>query len=331
MAGTYWCRLFVTGATGFFGSWLLETIHAANRVYSLGIKVFVLSKDTEAFKLRMPHLASNGLITFWEDDIRNFIFPAGHFSHVIHMAATSATHFNQEDALEKFATLVQGTKRVLDFTAYCGAQKFLYTSSGAMYGKQPADLSHIPENYTGAPDPTDPSANSVWGQHKRTAEFLCVHYGLKYNFEVKIARCFTFMGPYLPLDIHYAAGNFIRDGLQGGPIRVNGDGTTRRSYMYATDLMVWLWTILISGQSGRAYNVGSQHDVSIAELARTIAGVMGENIEVEIAKTPVPNAPMDRYVPNTTRAQKELGLRQTVDLRESVKRTINYHQTPGQI
>jgi dTDP-glucose 4,6-dehydratase len=322
-------RLFITGATGFFGSWLLETIRAANRAYNLGINTFVLSRDTEAFKLQMPHLAADPSMTFWENDIRNFAFPGGKFSHVVHMAATTArsTYLGLEDPLEKFETLVQGTKRVLEFTAQSGAQTFLYTSSGAMYGRQPAALVRMPESYTGAPDPTDPSVGSVWGQHKRTAEFLCTHYGLKYGFNVKIARCFSFVGPYLPLDIHYAAGNFIRDALNGGPIKVNGDGTTSRSYMYPTDLMAWLWTILAKGRPGRAYNVGSEQDVTIAELARVVAAAMEKKVEVQIAKSPAPGAPVDRYVPDTTRAQIELGLKETVDLKGSIQRTINYYTT----
>ncbi|OGW41233.1 MAG: epimerase [Nitrospirae bacterium RBG_13_39_12] len=317
-------RLFITGGTGFFGCWLLESFAWANDNLDLKASTLVLTRNYDAFKKTAPHLATYPAIQFFIGDVRNFNFPEGEFSHIIHAAATSAAAtFHGEDPFVKFDTIVEGTRHTLDFAVQCNAKKFLMTSSGAVYGKQPFDMTHISEDYRGAPDPTD--VNSAWGEGKRVAEFLCAYYPKKYGIETKIARCFSFVGPYLPLDIHYAIGNFIRDAINGGPIQVNGDGTPYRSYLYAADLVIWLWTILFKGESCRAYNVGSEEDITIAELANTVAQSFQKPIEVRIAKSPDPNRPPERYVPSTKRAQINLGVRQIVDLRAAIERTTKYH------
>ena len=185
-------------------------------------------------------------------------------------------------------------------------------------------MAHVSEDCCGAPDPADP--NFAYGEGKRAAEHLCALYSKKYGIETKIARCFAFVGPYLPLDMHYAIGNFIRDGLNGGPIHVSGDGTPYRSYLYAADLAIWLWTILLKGESCRAYNVGSEKAVTIAELANTVAQCFPKPMEVIIAKTPGPEIPFERYVPSTKRAREHCNLRQTINLQDGIKRTILSHQ-----
>jgi len=316
-------RLFITGGTGFFGAWLLESFAWANARLGLDASALVLTRDPETFRGRAPHLADNPAVRLHAGDIRTFRFPEGEFSHIIHAAATSAlATFNREDPLVKFDTVVEGTKRALDFALRCKARKLLLTSSGAVYGRQPNGMTHVPEDYPGAPDPAD--INAVWGESKRAAEYLCTYYSDRHGLEAKIARCFSFLGPFLQLNVHYAAGNFIRDGLNGGPIQINGDGTPCRSYLYAADLAVWLWTILFRAESRRAYNVGSEACVSIGELAGAVARCFPEPMAVKTAKTPVPGRAPERYVPSTARARAELGLRETVGLEEGIRRTISH-------
>jgi len=319
-------RLFITGGTGFFGCWLLESFVWANDKLGLKASALVLTRDYRAFQKKAPHLAANPAIQFHIGDVRNYNFPEGEFSHIIHAAATSASAtFQGEDPLLKFDTIVEGTRHTLDFAAKCHARKFLLTSSGAVYGRQPSDMTHVSEDYCGAPDPLDP--NSAWGESKRAAEFLCAYYSRKHGIETKIARCFTFVGPYLPLDIHYAIGNFIMDALNGGPIQVNGDGTPYRSYLYSADLVIWLWTILCRGNACRPYNVGSEEDLTITELAHQVAGVFEPRVAVQISGHPTPDKPAERYVPSTQRAHTELGLQQYIALPEAIRRTVRWHST----
>jgi len=323
LEGLRGARIFITGGTGFFGCMMLEVLLAASTDFGLDLKIVLLTRSAERFRLKARHLASEPSIILLEGDVRTFDFPTGLFTHVIHAATEASVKLAANDPLEMFSTILDGTKRVLEFTRNSGARSLLFTSSGAVYGRQPSELSHVSEEYCGAPDPMDP--RSVYGVGKRAAEQLCALYAKQYGIESKIARCFAFVGPYLPLDIHFAIGNFIRDAMAGSAIRIHGDGTPVRSYLYATDLVIWLMTILLRGESGRAYNVGSEREVSIQQLARMVLEVTNSKMGIEILKQPVPGQAPERYIPSTARARLELGLQEHVGLEEAISRTIAWH------
>lgn len=320
-------RIFLTGATGFFGCWLLETFIHANEKLQLGATLVALTRDATAFKRKAPHVANHHAIQYHEGDVRNFAFPEGAFSFVIHAATEASTTLNESSPLAMFDTIVEGTRRVLDFSRHSKARRVLYISSGAVYGRQPPTLANVGEDYAGAPDLSDP--RSTYGESKRMAELLCAIYHRHHNLDTAIARCFAFVGPYLPLDSHFAAGNFIRDALNGTQINVNGDGTPYRSYLYTTDLAVWLWTLLFKGAPGRAYNVGSDEALSIAETARAVAKTFNPARTISIALTAAPDKVSERYVPSVERAKRELGLTVTVPAGEAFRRTVAWHSTAG--
>jgi nucleoside-diphosphate-sugar epimerase len=328
-------RIFITGATGFFGCWLLETFAWANRRLNLDARATILSRHPERLNKKLTHLQSEPIEAV-TGDVRNFAFPAGTFSHLIHAAAESSTDLNSRAPRQMFDTVVQGTRHCLDFAEQAHTRRCLFVSSGAVYGKQPPELNHISEDFPGGPDPLDPA--SAYAEGKRAAELLCVLATRKSGLQPSIARCFAFVGPYMKLDAHFAIGNFIRDYLQADAIRVQGDGTTVRSYMYASELMIWLWTILFRGKPCRAYNIGSEDAVSIAALAREVASVSRDEsdapvvsrrrggLPVEIAREPIIGAPVARYVPCTRRAREELGLTCSIPLRDAIVRTIAWNR-----
>jgi dTDP-glucose 4,6-dehydratase len=300
----------------------LESFAWANDKLGLGASALVLTRNPDIFRAKAPHLAGHPAIQLHAGDIRSFEFPDGVFSHVIHAATEASAKLNEENPLLMFDTIVEGTRRALEFARHSGVKSFLLTSSGAVYGRQPPDLTHIPEDYSGGPEVTAP--HWAYGEGKRAAEMLCALYAKQYGLRPTIARCFAFVGPYLPLDIHYAIGNFLRDGRRGGPITVNGDGTPSRSYLYAADLAIWLWTILARGQPVRPYNVGSEMDLSIRETAQAVAGAFQPPVNVTIKRAPEAGRPAERYVPATRRAQAELGLQQRVPLPDALRRTLEW-------
>jgi dTDP-glucose 4,6-dehydratase len=305
--------LFITGGTGFVGTWLLESLAWADDRFELGVKATVITRAPDAFAKKAPHLAAHRALQLVEADACSFPFPEGEYRYVIHAATERYFDAMPEHPLSTFDRDVKATRRALEFARTHGTRRMLFTSSGAVYGKQPPTLTHVPEDYAGAPSTMDPQ--SPYGQAKRVSEWMCAMYAGQYGFDALIARLFAFVGPHLPLDGTFAAGNFIRDAMRGGPIRISGDGTPYRSYLYAADLAVWLWTILVKGESCRPYNVGSGDEITIAGLAKMVGG------EIEITGKPVPGAMPARYVPNVERAKKELGLRPLIGLAEGLRRT----------
>ena len=317
-------KVFLTGGTGFFGKWLLESFIYANDQLNLDAQILVLSRNPNSFKIRYPNLADASSIAFHKGDVRSFAFPEGEFSHIIHAATQASAKLNNEDPLLMLDTIVAGTRRTLEFAKDCGAKRFLLTSSGAIYGKQPPELSNIPEDYSGAPYPTQTA--SAYGEAKRLAELFCTIYQEQYDLEITIARCFTFVGPYLNLNSHYAVGNFIRDGLAGNPISISGDGTPLRSYLYAADLAIWLWTILFRGAPGGAYNVGSEDAISIKDLAYEVSSAFPDHPKVVVERLPLPDRSRERYAPSVKKAMSTLGLYPWIKLQEALRRTIKWHE-----
>jgi dTDP-glucose 4,6-dehydratase len=206
--------------------------------------------------------------------------------------------------------------------AHKKVESFLFVSSGAVYGTQPPDLERISEDYAGGPNIADPG--SAYGEAKRYAEILCTLYHQNSGVAVRIARPFTFVGPYQDLNAGFAVTDFIRDALQGLPLHIQGDGTAIRSYYYASDLAAALWRVLLDGLVGRAYNVGSDEPISILELARKIILILGTPTEIIVNGEPVPDKRPHRYVPDISRGVSELGLPAGIGLEEALRRTLDW-------
>ncbi len=318
-------RIFLTGGTGFFGIWLLESIAYANHFLNAQMEVVILSRHPAIFFKKTPHLAKLPFFRFIAGDVRYFQFPAEPFSYVIHAATQASDTLNKENPLLMLDTITLGTQRILEFAVLAEAKSFLLTSSGAIYGKQPPTLSHLAESNANAIDPL--SATSAYAIGKLMAEHLCLLFSKQHHLPVKIARCFAFVGPHLPLTTHFAIGNFIANALRGEPIQIAGDGSPFRSYLYAADLIIWLWKILCFGNNCEAYNVGSDEAVSIDALANLIAKTSTPPLPIRIAKLRDPQQLAARYVPDISKAKLELNLFPWINLTEAISRTLSWNQS----
>ncbi len=315
-------HIFLTGGTGFIGCWLLESLRHANERLDLNIRLSALTRNPEAFAANLPHLAQAPGLRLIKGDVCNFSLAERDFSHVIHAATDASAHLNETNPVAMFDTVVQGTRQVLEFSADIKPERILYLSSGAVYGQQPWELEKVPESWRGGPDPLD--ARAAYAEGKRAAEMMCAIYAKQYGLKISTARIFALLGPYLSLDIHFAAGNFIRDAMQGRSIVVQGNGLPCRSYLYAADLTVGLWHMLQRAEPGKAYNIGSDESISIRDLAAKVATLIGDG-QYKILGEHDLGWNLGRYVPDTTALARDLGIYKTVTLDESIRRTALWH------
>jgi dTDP-glucose 4,6-dehydratase len=217
-------------------------------------------------------------------------------------------------------TITIGTRKVLDFAITQPIEGFLFVSSGAVYGKQPYNISNIQESDSFKIDINN--SNAAYSEGKRIAELYCSTYFEKYNLPVKIARCFAFVGPYLPLDTHFAIGNFINNVIKNEDIVIMGDGSTTRSYMYASDLSIAIWKILLIGNNNKPYNVGVDKSYTLKEIALMLNKNYGNNVKIlNMNKDLAKNV----YVPNIDALINELGIKYFVQIEEAIQKTIKFN------
>jgi nucleoside-diphosphate-sugar epimerase len=318
-------RIFITGGTGFYGQWLLESFCWINKKLTLNAKGVVLTRHTASFASKNPHIFHDPCLSFYEGNVLDFNYPKGSFHCIIHAAADGGVKFKKISDFLMLETIVQGTKRTLEFAKRCKPKNMLFISSGAVYGKINAETPFLSEEKLCQLDPIQ--LGSAYALGKVLAEYLCGLYAKEYSIPIKIARCFASVGPYLPLDVHFAIGNFINNRLRNEGIVIKSDGTPYRSYLYAADLCIWLWTILLRGKNLTPYNVGSDQRYSLHEVAELVANTMLPKLKLKIMKTPIATHIPESYVPDISRARKDLNLSPKIGLAESINKTINFYLT----
>ena len=306
-------RILFAGASGFFGSWMLESFLYAGTRLGLPIRAIALTRNASRFAERLPHLASDPRVELMESDAGAMPVPEGPVDYIIHSLVPDAgTSLEQTDHFFQSAT-----GRLIDIAVAKATKGFLLCSTGAAY-----KAAHPPFPFSEG-DPLVPLDGPLsYGQIRRKVEDQCRVAWKNDGVPVKIARGFSFVGPRLPLDAGFAVGNFIRDGLAGHPITIKGDGTAIRSYLYAADMAVWLWKILLDGPADGEFNVGSEEAISIVGLAHTVGSLYG--VGTHIAGEPMPGAAPGHYIPSTGKAGRELDLREWTGLRESIEKTCRF-------
>lgn len=300
-------KILITGGSGFFGKSFCEALA------SQGTDIYVMARNP---------IVKNGISFIPHDVTKPFDFDVK-VDYIIH-AATPAIEVDKKDFEKTLDVIVNGTKNALDYAEKINCKKFLLVSSGAVYGEQPSDMDKIPEFYEIKDAFCD--FKSAYGTGKRISEVLARDWNNRTGKNITIARCFAFSGRHLPINQHFAIGNFVRDALTSKVINVKGDGTSVRSYLDADDLVLWLLAILLYGESGEAYNVGSDVEISIKDLANKVAGLV-PGTKVVIQNKADASLKRSKYIPSIEKAKTELALDVNVDLDESIKKMIEFNRS----
>jgi len=313
-------KIFITGGKGFIGKWLIGSILHANTILNLNCNITVLTRNSDKFKKNNKFITNNPAITIVENDIRILNNNEKKYDYIIHAATDVA---EQISPLETFEVCTIGTKNILDFGIKCQCSNLLLLSSGAVYGRQPNSLSAIPESFNGMPERNN--QKSAYGLGKIASEWYASEYSRNYNINITIARCFAFVGPYLPMDKNFAIGNFIKSAITNNNIIINGDGSPIRTYLYAGDLASWLWKILLEGSNGDIYNVGGEHQISIEELAKLVRYLLNKDITVRIMQEKNKNIIIERYVPDVNLIKNKFNIHSVLSLEESIEKTAKWY------
>lgn len=309
--------LFGTGCTGFIGAWFIYSFIHLNKKHQLNATFTILTRNRNKLLEKYPELETEKSISIVEGDITDFKFPDGKFDYVIH-GATEVASFQAGDASSLIDVSYLGTKRLIEFCKTRKVERVLFLSSGAAYGDLPQGLDKFSEDFkTG---PVTNSAKSSYGEGKRLGEMLLFN---EKAFSTVAARIFATCGAFLPMDSEYAFASFLKDCLKGQKIEIKGNGKSTRSYLYARDLILQLWTLLLKGTENEIYNVGSEIEVSIAELAQEFAKTLNPKVEVKVLGT---DSAYSRYVPLTNKIKKQFDFPSEVPLQEAILKTAEFYK-----
>lgn len=316
-------RIAVIGGTGFIGTWIAEIVAALNDEHDKHIQLDLLGRSAVAWCQAHPHLASRDDVHAQIVDVRSSFELHRDTTLVLFAAGIADPRIHASEPLRVYETILHGIEYSLAAsTRLERLQRFVNLSSGLVLANQNQDHA-LNEDDIGALDFT--RAHNVYAESRRTAENLASIYASQYRMPVSTARAFTFIGPYQKLDAPWAINDFIRDALSGNDIRLHGDGATRRSYLYGSDAACWLLRILVDGQDGEVYNVGGDHPISHAEIAKIVAtNTLPSPALIYKSQLNTIGRRHDFY-PSSEKIQQKLGLHQAFDIEEAIKNTIQWH------
>jgi len=299
-------RIMISGGAGFLGS------HLAERLLGLGAEVVAVDNLSTGRMENVEHLMGRPGFRFVEADAAEV--DASGYDYLVHGASIPSP----DDYLRRpVETALSNALGLLNFLR--SGRRVLYMSSSEVYGDP--QVVPTPESYWGNVNPFGP--RSPYDEGKRFGEALCYAFSVERGVSVRIARIHNTYGPRMDASGRYARAipRFIMQALRGEPITVYGDGSQTRSFTYVDDMVEGLVRLMLSDHGGPV-NLGSEEEVTILELARTIRELAGSSSEIRFLP-PFPDDPRRRR-PDISLARRVLGWEPRIPLREGLRATIEW-------
>lgn len=319
-------HIAVTGGTGFLGTWLAEMVAALNDEHQLGITIDLYARNVSEWRHKVPHLAERADVRVRSQDVRSPFEFSKATSFVIHAAGIPNNRVHASDPLRVHQTTIMGLNNALEAASQLdGLMRFINVSSCLVSGV-PLQSGALTENDY-FPIPAG-ALHTVYTDAKRAAEMLASIYRSQFRLPISTVRPFTLTGAYQELDRPWAINNFMRDVLIGNEIRLYGDGSARRSYLYGSDAAWWTLAALVNGVDGEVYNLGSANPVSHLELVQLISARLTQKPRVVLNTSPAKKSHQDDLFPNTSATENRLGIGQTCSLEQSIDKTYRWFSAP---
>lgn len=317
--------ILVTGASGFLGKWILFALLDAETRFGLGMRVICVTRDIQNLDTKVPPILLSAPFYWIESDIRQLCsaYSAPPPSIIIH-GATDIANSADADPVETFSVCVDGTRNILELAKKFDVERVLFLSSGAVYGSHANSESGYSEIANFAPDTRN--IQSAYGQGKRASEWLLYSLSHTNNVKVSIARIYGQVGPYLPLDKHFAMGNFLLAALEKEDLFISGDGTPLRSYCYVTDTVRSLFFMLLRHEISGVFNVGGEQRLTILELAKLVKQLCAPEVSIIVSDKKSVNVSRDHYYPDLTRFNSQICRWRPVELSEAITNTFSWLQ-----
>ena len=316
--------ILITGAGGFMGSYLVKTFLYANQRFDLSLTMVCVVRNKKSLIERLDSCLKFSNLLVFEQDMSLPLkknFPGADI--LIHAASKASPKYYGTDPVGTLAANISGTMNLLNFYQSNNIEKFIYISSGEVYGELADKDSEIKEDKYGYLDPVN--VRSCYGESKRMSENICISFTHQYGIDTRIVRPFHTYGPGLSPSDGRVFADFIHAAANGNDIRMTSDGSARRPFCYISDAVEGILHILFYGEQGNAYNLANpEGETSIKDLAKIVADVRPE-LDINVVSAPQGDnylkSPVSRQIVNIEKL-KLLGWHPKVSVKDGFSRSI---------
>ncbi|MBU1384236.1 MAG: NAD(P)-dependent oxidoreductase [Alphaproteobacteria bacterium] len=307
-------QIVLVGASGFIGTWITLLVAYLNETHGFRTRIRGYARRPERWLAEVGDLAKrHPEISFHSADVRSLAGAPTDAHWIINASGSPDSRRHASEPVETLAIFGEGAARLMELAERSvDLKKFLQFSSGLVGMAGPAD-SRL-------------DASQTYVNAKRFGEAVCAAHFTQRRLPVVVTRPFTFIGPFQALDAPWAVNNFLMCAARGQPLKVLGDGESRRTFLYGSDAAVQALLQMVRGEPGTVHNLAGPQSTSLADLARRVAAMAPRPLEVRF-NTGRGNIPSNDFVPEPDESADDFGFSPAFSLERALERTLSWHNS----